>query len=641
MPDNRPTVVLVVDDTDASRYVVSRVLRSAGYEVKEAPTGREGLRCAQEMQPDLVVLDVNLPDINGFDVCRQLKSDPVTESIPVLHLSASYVRPQDQAYGLNQGADGYLTQPIEELVLTATVAALIRARRAEQGMRESEIRYRTLVEATSSIVWNTDAAGQMIESNESWGRFTGQSAEERAGFGWADAIYPEDRDAALHAWKSAVQRAESCTLEFRLRRLDGIYRYFIAKGAPLHSAGGTITGWIATCTDVSDHRLAEERVRHARDAAEAASKAKDRFLAVLSHELRTPLTPVVLSLASIEQHPDLPYELRADVAMVRRNIELETSLIDDLLDLSRVTSGKLRLQLRPTHIHELIEHVLENCAPDIQAKHITITRELSPSADVVHGDPTRIQQILWNVIRNAIKFTSEGGRIIVRTTVSGKGSPDLIIQITDTGIGIEPETLSKIFNAFEQGDPATTRQFGGLGLGLAICRAVAEMHGGSIWAESPGHGKGSTFSVRLPMTADQSTSAGPAKPLPDAATPAIGTRLLIVEDHPDTARVLAKLFRHSGYSVKTANTVAAALILAAAEPFDFMVSDLGLPDATGYELMRQIRTQSPSIKGIAMSGFGMEDDLLRSREAGFLDHVVKPVNFVDLEAAIRRVANSE
>lgn len=633
--------VLVVDDTDASRYVVGRMLRGAGYQVSEAATGEQGLKAVRGELPDLVVLDVNLPDVSGFEVCRQIKSEAATASIPVLHLSASYVRPQDQAFGLNQGADGYLMQPVEEPVLIATVGALLRARRAEAGMHASEARYRTLVEATASIVWTTDAKGELVDG-ASWCRFTGQTAEEAARGGWANALHPDDRAWMSEAWRACVAKGEPAEFTFRARRADGATRYIHTRTAPFRDAAGRITGWIGTCTDVTEPRLAEERVREARDAAEAANAAKDRFLAVLSHELRAPLAPVLLGVTLIEQHPELPDDLRDDVELVRRNVELETRLIDDLLDLSRVVTGKLRLQLRPTKVHEVIEHVLENCASEIEDKRLSVTTDLHAASDVVIGDAARLQQVLWNVVRNAVKFTPEGGRIQIQTSGGGGPGDDLRIEITDSGIGIAPEAVGKIFNAFEQGDPGRTRQFGGLGLGLAICRAVTEMHGGRIWAESGGHGHGSTFVIRLPSGAVKTPVVAPTEIDQPAAAMADGggARLLVVEDHADTARLLAGLLRRSGYVVKTADSVASALKLANAEPFDLVVSDVGLPDATGYELMRQLRQRLP-IKGIAMSGFGMEDDLARSREAGFVDHVVKPVSFADLEAVIRRVTQGE
>lgn len=391
-------------------------------------------------------------------------------------------------------------------------------------------------------------------------------------------------------------------------------------------------------TDLTEQERSKEVIA-AKEAAEAASLAKDRFLAVLSHELRTPLTPIVMTIASLELDPDVPTSARDDLAMIRRNIELETKLIDDLLDLSRVTSGKLRLRLEPVRVHDVLRNVVGICAADIQQRGLKFELDAAAGDDPVNADPARLQQVFWNLIKNAIKFTPPGGGITVRTRDTGAGH--VHVEVQDTGLGIAKDSLSRIFNAFEQADPTITRQFGGLGLGLAITKAVLDAHGASIEAASEGPGQGSTFSVRFPL-ASAHGKAGAGHP---ASGPGQSTgerlRLLLVEDHPDTAKVLSRLLQHTGYSVRTAGSVAAALQLADAEPFDLLVSDVGLPDATGYELMTELRRRRP-VRGIAMSGYGMESDMQKSRDAGFAEHLVKPVNFAQLQGAIRRVtANAE
>lgn len=387
---------------------------------------------------------------------------------------------------------------------------------------------------------------------------------------------------------------------------------------------------------IDRQREAERAVAEARDAAEAANRAKDHFIAALSHELRTPLSPVVMVLGAMQDDASLPPQMRDDVEMIRRNIELETRLIDDLLDVSRITSGKLSLRLEPVSLHDVLHRILEVCTSDRLGRKLSVTLRLDAAVDSLLGDHARLQQVFWNLLKNAIKFSVLGGRI---TIVSHNPSPDRIrVEVCDEGVGIAPEALQRVFEAFEQGDPSVTRQFGGLGLGLAISKAVVDMHGGTISATSAGQGTGAVFVVELPAApvTEPSSSASPQLkrdsrgPLP---------RILLVEDHPDTARVLSRLLSKSGYSVKTASTAASALRLIDGEPFDLIVSDIGLPDATGYELMQQIRARH-NINGIALSGYGMEGDMRRSREAGFVDHVVKPVNLAQLEAVIQRVMNS-
>lgn len=387
-------------------------------------------------------------------------------------------------------------------------------------------------------------------------------------------------------------------------------------------------------TEQADHATAASR--EAKEQAETANRAKDRFLAVLSHELRTPLTPVVMTLAAIEIDPDLSFKFREDLAMVRRNIDLEVKLIDDLLDLSRITSGKLRLHLQSVHAHDVLSHVLRSSVSEASGKRLRVRQELQASNDRVSVDPARLQQVFWNLVRNAVKFTPDGGEVAVRTW-NAEANGHLHVEVRDTGIGIAPDVLPRIFDAFEQGDLRMTRQFGGLGLGLAIAKAVVEMHGGTITASSEGRNRGAAFEVAI-ETDSASSSEGARSSASDSASNQILTRsrVLLVEDHLDTARVLAKLLRGSGYDVKTANSAASALQLAAVEPFDVVVSDIGLPDATGHELMEQIRDRY-GIKGIALSGYGMEDDVRKSRDAGFVDHVIKPVNLAQLEAVIERV----
>jgi len=323
--------------------------------------------------------------------------------------------------------------------------------------------------------------------------------------------------------------------------------------------------------------------------------------------------------------------------MIRRNVELETKLIDDLLDLSRITSGKLRLRLESVKVNEAICQVCNICRSQILEKGIRLHRDLGSEADCVRADPARFQQILWNVLKNAAKFTPEGGEIFVTTALVAGGI--LRVQVRDTGLGIAPEVLPRIFDAFEQGDPRITRQFGGLGLGLAISKAIVELHGGTISVASDGIGKGSTFTIDLTAVAASADSRGSSR-LADGAGSAREMRLLVVEDHVDTARTLGRMLARLGYEVKTTHDVASAVELAANERFDLLISDLGLPDATGYELMKRIRAFS-SLKGIAMSGFGMDDDIRKSREVGFSEHLVKPLDVQRLQDAIRRVVTSE
>ncbi|HEY0512355.1 MAG TPA: ATP-binding protein [Thermoanaerobaculia bacterium] len=367
--------------------------------------------------------------------------------------------------------------------------------------------------------------------------------------------------------------------------------------------------------------------------AEAASKAKDHFLAALSHELRTPLTPVLMRVAALARAADLPEPLRADLRMIQRNVELEAKLIDDLLDLTRVSRGKLTLSFEATDVHALLEHVVAICSEGVETRGLHIDLETGAAARHVWADSARLQQVFWNLVKNAVKFTPQGGRIRV---VTANPEPERIeIQVIDPGIGIAPEDLPRLFDAFEQGNREITRTFGGLGLGLAISRALVDLHGGSLSGLSPGHGQGATFTVSL-ATVPAPETAEPAGTASSAEAPPL--RLLLVEDNLATLEVMAALLELAGHDVKPAPDVRTARQLAASHTFDLVVSDLGLPDGNGFDLMRELRERY-GLTGIAVSGFGMEEDLRRSRDSGFLEHLVKPVDVEKLKAAIARAAS--
>ena len=391
---------------------------------------------------------------------------------------------------------------------------------------------------------------------------------------------------------------------------------------------------------VDNARLYRE-AQQARAEAEAANRAKDRFLAVLGHELRTPLTPVLAEVSAMLDDPSTPPLFRSVLEMTRRNVELEARLIDDLLDLSRIARGKLQLRREPVDLHTLIVQALAICQPGITEAQLTVSTGLDATRHHVEADPAKLQQILWNLVKNATKFTPPGGVITVRTTDAAEGR--IAVQITDTGAGIDREALQRIFAPFDQGDPSITRRFGGLGLGLAIGRSLAEAHDGRLRAESAGSGLGATFTLDLPtIDPPEPLPARPEAPRPPATevNQAINPptyRILLVEDDADTRLVLARLLGRRGHQVATAGSIAEAVELARNDPFDLLVADLGLPDGSGHDLFLALGDERPTA-AIALSGSGMIDDLRQSRESGFADHLIKPVDFVTLEATLHRVA---
>jgi CheY-like chemotaxis protein len=349
---------------------------------------------------------------------------------------------------------------------------------------------------------------------------------------------------------------------------------------------------------------------------------------MLSHELRTPLTPVLAGASVLEMIPDLPDQARASVRMIRRNVELEARLIDDLLDLTRVANGKLRLSLETVDVHEVIDSVLELFRSEIQVKQQDVHVHKDAQHHYVLADRARLQQMLWNLIRNAAKFTPDGGHIYVRTRDERM---HVQISVEDTGIGIEPDQIGKLFNAFEQGNQNMTRQFGGLGLGLAITKALTDVHGGTVTAQSPGAHCGATFTITLPTAAAPEVTSPVV--VPDEVHSAGLLNILLIEDHLDTAEVMEQLIRSLGHEVTTVGRVDDALAATQSQTFDLIVSDVGLPDGTGLDFIKAFREHSDA-PAVALTGFGTDEDVRRCLSAGFTSHLTKPVNFGQLETMI-------
>ena len=423
-------------------------------------------------------------------------------------------------------------------------------------------------------------------------------------------------------------------------------RTFLSTKFPLRDAAGAPYAVCGISTDITGRKAAERELRQAKEAAEAAIRAKDQFLAMLSHELRTPLTPVLLAVTELLEEGELTPVVHSTLQMARRNIELEARLIDDLLDLMRVQRGKMRLARRPVDAHSLIRQAAEICRADVAAAGLRLDLDLAAPGAYVDADPMRLQQVAWNLIKNAVKFTPRGGSIVVRTRNAPAppgGPPPLVIEVADTGVGIAPGVLARIFDPFEQGEDAGARA-GGLGLGLAISRSVAEAHGGTLSAASPGRGRGTTFTLELATI--PRPAAGPA-PAPAPPAPGRPLRILLVEDDADTRRIMARILRRRGHAVVEAGDLRTAERSAALGRFDVVISDLGLPDGSGHDLMRRIAAgrdhdhrRGPTV-GIALSGYGTDHDIRLSREAGFAEHLTKPIDFPCLEAILLRLAPSD
>jgi len=517
-------------------------------------------------------------------------------------------------------------------------------RAAEEAVRESTERLRLAVAIAEMGTFDIDLLTDAVTVNDTGREIYGWEPGEALTFAKVQThFHPADRDWVVRAVEDAL-RPDSpgeFEVEQRIIRRDGAVRWIRVRGRAVFDGAGAARRAVrctGTYLDVTRQREAEqereqllEAERAARAEAERASEAKSEFLATLSHELRTPLTPVLLTVSLMESNPALPAALRDDVTTIRRNVELESRLISDLLDLTRITKGKLQLDTQDVDLHLILRSAIDICQREASAKMVV---DLRATRHLVRGDSTRLQQIFWNLINNAQKFTGPDGTVTVRSSDAADGR--VRVEVIDTGAGIDPAVLPRLFNAFEQGEVRADRQQAGLGLGLAISKRLTEAHGGTIAASSAGRGRGATFNVELPAVVKfvpEFKPAPGARPLARAVEP---LNVLIVEDHEPTLRVMVRLLKQLGHRVTGASTVAAATAAARQDGFDLIISDLGLPDGSGLDVMRQLKAQYAG-RAIALTGYGMDSDIAASREAGFAEHLTKPVDVQALESAIRRL----
>jgi signal transduction histidine kinase/CheY-like chemotaxis protein len=496
--------------------------------------------------------------------------------------------------------------------------------------REVIFNDKILANMPSGIALVDPETRKFLQANEAFGQMARRFGNLPPEKEMNDATYQEVNIAPPEAIEKVLSFGTPFQLvEQPLVDRAGITNFVNVNLLRLQDSKQTVQGVLFLVEDKTrDVRLRQELI--------SANAAKDQFLALLSHELRNPLSPVIAMVGELEARAPNDPNVRQPLAVIRRNVELEARLIDDLLDVTRIAKGKLQLSFEVTSIHETLQRAYEICREDILQKNLHFEFRLRAENQYVNGDPARLQQVFWNLIKNGVKFTSEGGTIIVETV--NLSDDRIAIRTIDTGIGIGREKIAKIFNAFEQGQSSITRKFGGLGLGLAISKAMVRAHGGTLAVESDGPGKGSIFSVILntvPAPAETKSSAPASAPnAKQEKTAARKGHLLVVDDHHDTCLGMKMLLERRGYRITLAHTADQAIEKAQAEKFDLLISDIGLPDRSGYELMKELRARN-SLRGIALSGFGMENDISQARAAGFSEHLTKPINFDRLDEAIR------
>jgi PAS domain S-box-containing protein len=513
-------------------------------------------------------------------------------------------------------------------------------KRAEQALCESEERLRLAVEAANVGTWDFNPITGTLTWDEICKGVFGLPADAPVDYQtFLAGLHPADREATDLAVQRALQFGGSGQYDIEYRTIgsrDGVERWAAAKGRAVFENGKAVR-FIGTIRDITHRKRSEIELQRARDDAEEANKAKDQFLAALSHELRTPLTPVLMTVSSIQSESALSDPLREDLDMIKRNVELEARLIDDLLDLTKISHGKVELERETVNMHVLIVHTVQICTGESGRKKAPVHMHLRATDFHVEGDAARLQQVLWNLINNALKFTPEDGRIDISSSNPAPGK--FAIDVADSGIGIEPGAMPRLFAAFEQGGSVITRRYGGLGLGLAIGKALTDLHGGVLSGRSEGANQGAVFTMELNTVAPPAET--PAEPV-SGRSMAKPLRILLIEDHEHTLHALTRLLVHARHHVQPAPSYAAAKRAAENDGFDLIISDLGLPDGSGLDLLRELReVHHITAPAIALSGYGMEEDLRASRAAGFIEHVTKPVDWKRLEHAIAHAVENK
>ncbi|MDF5721851.1 MAG: ATP-binding protein [Rhizonema sp. PD37] len=526
--------------------------------------------------------------------------------------------------------------------------------RVLEALRQSEKRYRYLAEAIPQLIWTTNDEGECDYFNQNWCDYTGLTLEQSLGSGWLAALHPDDVQNAYEVWLKTVKKGTLYEREQRFKRAaDGSYRWQLTRALPLKDEQGCVVKWLGTCTDIDEQKqIQQERAKlleleqAARAKAETANRIKDEFLAVLSHELRTPLH-AILGWSQLLQRPKLDSAKTTQaILIIERNAKLQAQLIEDLLDISKILQGKLTINTTNVNLKSIILAALETLHFTAQSKSIQVNSVFEPNMGSIVGDSTRLQQVVWNLLTNAVKFTPNGGTIDVRIGQTEDGYAQIIVS--DTGKGISTEFLPYVFDYFRQADSSITRKFGGLGLGLAIVRNIVEMHGGTIKAESLGENQGATFIVNLPIVNNESLKRTDENFHSSTLAPNFLTlsevRILVIDDDADSRDFVAFVLEQHGANVIAVSSAFEALQVLEQEKLDVLVSDISMPDIDGYALMRQVRSWTPEqggqIPAIALTAFARTFDQQLAVSSGFQEHLPKPLYPEKLVATVVRLVRN-
>lgn len=585
---------------------------------------------------DLVLSDVELPGYSGAQALDHCKA--VAPELPFIFISG-VIGEENAVDLLKRGATDYVSKDrlgrlplVIERALRERDERLARMR-AERQLREAGSVYARVVDGLSGYgVILLDVDGTIRDWNQAASLIFGYVRGEVIGRS-IDLIYlPEDAEANVVQADFRAATLHGSVVDARwLLRADGTR--LRAEGAltVLRDDDGEVSGFCKLLRDVTTTFESAAALLQAKEEAERANRTKDRFLAVLSHELRTPLLPIAAAAQTLQKNVAVPPQFAELLPMIRRNVLLEARLIEDLLDMTAISAGKLSLRVAPVDMRKIVDVVVEMVQETASEKQIALSAQWHTQRSTVEGDPARLQQVLWNIMRNAVKFTPVGGHI--RLEVDDDG-PSLRLRCIDDGIGFDPAVQATIFTAFSQANDDIAREFGGLGLGLAIAQGLVVQHGGTLEASSPGPGHGATFTLHLAtIAAPQPAEAGPAHPA-SSDDEMRRVRMLLVEDNEDAAVAMSMSLEYLGYDVTHAPTLREAVEVGTRQPFDIIVTDLGLPDGSGLDLGAALASRAPLI---ALSGFGSAEDIARSISAGFVAHLVKPTDPDDVHATVGKV----
>jgi signal transduction histidine kinase len=584
--------------------------------------GQEALSHAAQTRPDLILADVMMPTLDGFGMIARLRDDPSLRDVPVIMISAR-AGEESRIEGLAAGADDYIVKPFNARELLSRVGSLLELARLR---REGEARFRAYVQATSDAVYRMSPDWREMRQLQGRNFILDEAGVNRT---WLDKyIRQEDQPRVIAAIEHAVQTRTPFELEHPIIRADGTLGWTFSRAVPLLDESGNIVEWFGAASDITERRQSQEALERQRHALEEADRQKNEFLAMLAHELRNPLAPLRSAAELLQRLLVEPSRTRRAVDIVERQVTQLTRLVDDLLDISRITQGKIELRRAPQRLDHLISNSIESVEILVREKGHAIVLHPGTHPLTVMGDPQRLLQCFGNVLANAAKYTPPSGEIRVKTRQEGS---EAVVMISDNGIGISTDMLPKVFDLFAQGERLLDRSQGGLGIGLAIVKRLIEMHGGSVAVRSDGADQGATFEIRLPL-ADPDASVGTTEP----QSPVAARRVLVVDDNHDAADVLAALLQHDGHEVETVYSSRDALLLLARFQPDIILLDIGLPEIDGFELARRIREQAalPHVRLIAITGYGQEEVKARAHSAGFAAHLLKPVEFARLQALL-------